>query len=80
MSYKLNPQWLKPVILATWEAEISEDQGLRPAWGNSSQDPIFKITRAKWTGRVALAVACLFASKLQSQHVHTHKITCDFLL
>jgi hypothetical protein len=36
------------VTLATWEAEIhQEDQGSRPAPANSSQDPISKMTRAK---------------------------------
>jgi hypothetical protein len=30
-----------------------EDHGLRPAWANSLQDPISKITRAKWTRGVA---------------------------
>jgi hypothetical protein len=32
-----------------------EDRGLRPAWANSSQDSISKITRAKWTRGVAQA-------------------------
>jgi hypothetical protein len=32
---------------------------LRPAWANSSQDPISKITRAKWTGGVTQAVELL---------------------
>jgi hypothetical protein len=42
----------------TWEAEIRKT-GSKPAWANSSQDPISKITRAKWTGGVAQAVGCL---------------------
>jgi hypothetical protein len=29
---------------------------LRPAWGNSSRDPISKITKAKWTAGVAQVV------------------------
>jgi hypothetical protein len=29
---------------------------LRPDWANSSQDPISKIARAKWTGGVAQGV------------------------
>jgi hypothetical protein len=33
----------------------AEDHGLRPAQANRSQDPISKITRAKWTGGVAQA-------------------------
>jgi hypothetical protein len=32
---------------------------LKPAQANSSQDPIFKITRAKWTRDVARVVECL---------------------
>jgi hypothetical protein len=44
-----------PTILATQEAEF-EDLSLRPAQANSSQDPISKITRAKWTRGVAPAV------------------------
>jgi hypothetical protein len=39
-----------PVILATREGGVRD---LRPAQANSSRDPIFKITRAKWTGGVA---------------------------
>jgi hypothetical protein len=30
-----------------------------PAWANSLRDPIYIITRTKWTGRVAKAVECL---------------------
>jgi hypothetical protein len=43
--------WLTPVILATQEAEINqEDHGLGLAWANSSQDPILKklITKKSW--------------------------------
>jgi hypothetical protein len=32
---------------------------LRPAWANSSQVPISKITRAKWAGGVAQAIKYL---------------------
>jgi hypothetical protein len=32
---------------------------LRPAQANSSQDPISKITREKWTGGVAHTIECL---------------------
>jgi hypothetical protein len=35
-------QRLTPVILVTQEARDQEDGGLRPAWANSSQDPILK--------------------------------------
>jgi hypothetical protein len=31
-----------PIFLATWEAENQEDRGSKPAWANSSQDPISK--------------------------------------
>jgi hypothetical protein len=47
--------WLTPVTLNIWEA----DQGLRPAWANSCQHPISKITRAKWTIGVTQAIECL---------------------
>jgi hypothetical protein len=39
-----------PVYLGGWDWE---DQDLRPGWANRSQDPISKMTRAKWTGGVA---------------------------
>jgi hypothetical protein len=35
-----------------------EDQSSNPAWTNSFQDPISKITRAKWIGGMAQAVEC----------------------
>jgi hypothetical protein len=35
--------WLTPVILATHEAEIQENLGLKPALGNSLREPISKI-------------------------------------
>jgi hypothetical protein len=35
-----------PSYMGGWDWE---DQSLRPTWGNSLRDPIFKITRAKWT-------------------------------
>jgi hypothetical protein len=35
-----------PEFLTTWEAEIRSS--LWPAQGNTSQDPISKITRVKW--------------------------------
>jgi hypothetical protein len=34
-------------ILPTWEAEMGENPGLKPVWGNGSQDPISKVIRAK---------------------------------
>jgi hypothetical protein len=40
--YACNPSYLGRL---DWE-----DCSSRPTWANSSQDPISKITRAKWTG------------------------------
>jgi hypothetical protein len=51
--YEARCWWFIPVILDTWEAEIRR---LRPALANSLQDPIPKITRAKWTGGVAQVI------------------------
>jgi hypothetical protein len=48
-------------ILATWEID-QEDHGLRPAWVNSLQYSISKISRAKWTGGVAQAVEYLLCN------------------
>jgi hypothetical protein len=57
-----------PVILATWEAEIRSTA----IWGqpgeNSSQDPISKITRAKWTGGVAQVVKHLLCKHEALSH------------
>jgi hypothetical protein len=41
-----------PKCLGGWD---QEDDSLRPAWANSSWDPISKITRVKWTESVAQA-------------------------
>jgi hypothetical protein len=35
---------LMPIILASWDRE---DQGLSPAWANSSRDPISKLPNTK---------------------------------
>jgi hypothetical protein len=40
--YKSRAPVAHPIILATEEAEIKEDHGLKPAWENSSKDPISK--------------------------------------
>jgi hypothetical protein len=42
--------WLMPVILTTQEAEIRRVMGSKPAWANSSSDPILKnpITKKGW--------------------------------
>jgi hypothetical protein len=45
-----------PRYLGGWD---QEDCGSRPAWANSSQNPISKIIRTKWTGGVAQAVEFL---------------------
>jgi hypothetical protein len=34
--------WLVPLILATQEPEIRRDHGSKPAWANSSADPVLK--------------------------------------
>jgi hypothetical protein len=41
------------------EGWVWEDCSSRPSWANSSQNLIFKITRAKWTRSVAKVVECL---------------------
>jgi hypothetical protein len=45
-----------PVILAIWEAAIRRIEDRGQHWVNSSQDPISKMTRAKWAGGVAQVV------------------------
>jgi hypothetical protein len=46
---------LMPVILSTWEVERSGGLWFKTN-PNSSQDPISKITQAKWAGGVAQAI------------------------
>jgi hypothetical protein len=49
------------------------DNGLRPAWASSSQDPISKITRIKWIGGVTQTVECLLCKhKALSSKTQTH--------
>jgi hypothetical protein len=45
----LRAQWLTPIILAT-KRQCSEDHSSKPAWANSSWDPISKrpITKQDW--------------------------------
>jgi hypothetical protein len=63
-----------PIILATWV------QSLKPALANSSQDPISKITKPKWTEDVAQAVKCMLykhpvlSSNPSHTHTHTKKV------
>jgi hypothetical protein len=45
-------------ILATQKAEIRRIS-LKPAWANSLQDPVLKITNTKRAGGVAHVVECL---------------------
>jgi hypothetical protein len=54
-----NSQWFMPVNISSSEGWDQEDQGSRPAWADSSRDPISNITRAKWTGGVAQAAEYL---------------------
>jgi hypothetical protein len=55
-----------------------------PAGANSSQDPISKITRAKWTAGVAQAVEYLFAKwKVLSSNpgpINDHKKKSSFIV
>jgi hypothetical protein len=52
---RLGRQCLTPVILATWDAEIRRIMVQGQTRANSSQYPISKITREKWTIGVARA-------------------------
>jgi hypothetical protein len=45
--------------LSYLEGLDEEDHSLKPAQENSSQDPISKITRAKWTLDIAQEVECM---------------------
>jgi hypothetical protein len=59
-----------PSCLEGWD---QEDHGLKPASANSLQDPISKITRAKWTGGVAQVVQCLLC-KCEALSSNSHPI------
>jgi hypothetical protein len=50
--------WLTTVILATWEAKIWRIVIQDQPGQTVHETPIFKITRAKWTGGVAQAIEC----------------------
>jgi hypothetical protein len=74
--YSAGYQWLMCVILTTQEAEV---------WrmAKSSQDPIPKITKAKWIGSVDQAVECLLCkqssnpSPNKKKNVSLLKSSCD---
>jgi hypothetical protein len=50
---------------------------LKPSQANSLQDPISKITRAKWTGGVAQVVSVpalqMQSPEFKPSHTHTYK-------
>jgi hypothetical protein len=49
-------QWLKPVILATQEAEIRRIAVWKPAWAKSLRDPILKNLSQKRAGGMVQGV------------------------
>jgi hypothetical protein len=49
-----------PSFLGGWD---QEDCSSKPAWANSSQDPISKISRVKWTKGEAQVVECLLSKR-----------------
>jgi hypothetical protein len=53
-------QWLTPVILATWEAEIRRITVQSHSKQIVHKTPVSKTTRAKWTGGVTQAIEDLF--------------------
>jgi hypothetical protein len=53
-----------------------ENCSSRPAWANSSQDAISKITRAKWGGHVTQAVECLlYKDEALSSTLSPHSVS-----
>jgi hypothetical protein len=67
-------RWLKPVIIATWEAEIRKVHSLRPAQAKSSQDPISKNNQSKMDWRYGSG-SRVHALQMQSLEFkpHTHQ-------
>jgi hypothetical protein len=57
--FKMGKLRFTSVIPATGKAEIERIVVRNQSLASSSQDPISKITRAKWTGGVTQAVECL---------------------
>jgi hypothetical protein len=60
--FKAGYQWLTPIILATWKAEIGRIKVRGQPGRIVHETPISKITRAKWTGGVAQALESLLCS------------------
>jgi hypothetical protein len=62
---RVQPHWV-PVVHACnpsyMGGQDQEDHGLRPAQANTSQDPIYKIPRAKWNGSKSRWWSACFAS------------------
>jgi hypothetical protein len=65
-SWALVAHTCNPSYLWGWDGEGCESG---PAWANSSQDPVSKITRTKWTGGVAQVTEC----KALSSHISPTK-------
>jgi hypothetical protein len=55
-SFVLVARACNPSYLGSWDWE---NLGSRSAWAISSQDPVSKLTAAKWTGDEDQAVECL---------------------
>jgi hypothetical protein len=70
-------QWLTPVILATHQ----EDHSSKPAWGNSSQDTIWKKPITERAGRVAQGEGPEFKPqyrKKQNKQTKKTKLTLEY--
>jgi hypothetical protein len=52
-----------------------KDHSLRPAWANSSRDPILKKTSQKRAGGVAQGVGSEFKPQYHTHTTHTHTHT-----
>jgi hypothetical protein len=65
--------------LGGWDHQENGDS--RPVWINGSQDPISKITRAKWTGDAVECLLCKYDvlssnpnTTEKNKETQTHKI------